>query len=308
MSAPVITNTRKKRPIRLKASQRRVLEAYTFMAPMVVGIAAFFIFPLYLSLRLAFGDMVRMTGPVIRWAGLANFQRAFLEDIDFLPRLWSSARMALFNLPLIIVFSLIIAILINKKVKFRGFFRTVFFLPFLIGNGYVLAQLMRQGVDGEILQSTGVFSAVTYIQTLMPAAIGDIVNSVMGLIVGLLWGSGVQILLFLAGLQGISDTIYEAARMDNASEWDCFWHITLPMISPVILLNMVYTLVDQFTHVRNAMVVTIRNYMFDSFQFEYAAAMGWIYFIFILIFVGLIFLVMRRFIYTTDAQGGRVKV
>jgi len=274
---------------------------------MLVGIAAFFVFPLVLSLRLAFGKMRNMTGPVIEWAGLANFQRAFLEDIDFLPRLWSSALLALQNLPLIIVFSLIIAILLNKKIKFRGFFRTVFFLPFLLGNGYVLLQLMNQGVDGEILQSSGILSAVTYVQQLMPAAISGFVGTFLAQIIGLLWSSGVQILLFLAGLQGISDSIYEAAKMDAANEWDCFWHITLPMITPIILLNMVYTLVDQFTHVRNAMVVTIRNYMFDSFQFEYAAAMGWIYFIFILLFVGLVFLVMRRFIYSTDISGGRKK-
>ena len=293
--------------MRLTNAQRRTLEAYAFVSPMIIGVIAFFAYPLYLSLRLAFGKMTMMVGPVIRWAGLVNFAKAFMEDLDFLPRLWGSVRMALLNLPLIIVFSLIIAILINKKIKFRGFFRTVFFLPFLIGNGYVLQQLMNQGVDGQILQSTGVFSAATYVSTLMPIAIADAVNISLGLIVGLLWGSGVQILLFLAGLQGISDNIYEAARMDNASEWDCFWHITIPMISPIILLNMVYTLVDQFTDVRSAMVVTIRNFMLDQFQFEYAAAMGWIYFAFILVFVGIVFFVMQRFVYTVDISGGRVK-
>ena len=297
----------KRRKWRLKAAHRRVVEAYVFVAPMIVGTAAFFIFPLFLSLRLSFGRMVRMTGMVIEWAGFANFQRAFLEDIDFLPRFWSTALLALRNLPLVIVFSLIIAILINKKIKFRGFFRTVFFLPFLIGNGYVLQQLMIQGVDGEILQSSGILSAVTYVEALMPPVIASVVGTFTGLIVGILWSSGVQILLFLAGLQGISNSIYEAARIDSANEWDCFWHITLPLISPIILLNMIYTLVDQFTFIRNALVVTIRNYMFDSFQFEYATAMGWIYFLFILALVGLIFLIMKRFVFTMDTNEGRVK-
>jgi len=289
----------------LKAAHRRVLEAYTFVAPMIIGLAVFFVFPLFLSLRLAFGNMIRMTGMQIEWAGLANFKRAFLEDVDFFPRFWSTALLVLRNLPLIIVFSLIIAILINKKIKLRGFFRTAFFLPFLIGNGYVLQQLMNQGVDGEILQSSGILSATTYVQALMPAAFANIVGIFLSLIVGILWSSGVQILLFLAGLQGISGSIYEAARIDSANEWDCFWHITLPMISPIILLNMVYTLVDQFTHVGNALVITIRNYMFDSFQFEYAAAMGWIYFIFILLMVCVIFLIMKRFVFTIELNEGR---
>ena len=291
--------------MKIKASHRRTLEAYTFIAPMIIGLAAFFVFPLVLSLRLSFGRLVRLTGMVIEWAGLDNFMRAFLEDVDFLPRFWSTALISLRNLPMIIVFSLIIAILINKNIRFKGFFRTAFFLPFLIGSGYVLSQLMNQGVDGEILQTTDILSTVTFVQMIMPSGLGNIVNMFLSLIVGLLWGSGVQILLFLAGLQGISPSIYEAARVDSANEWDAFWHITLPMISPIILLNMVYTLVDQFTHVNNALVVTIRNYMFGSFQFEYAAAMGWIYFIFILLMVGIIFLVMRRFVYTVDPHDGR---
>ena len=291
----------------MRAYQRHIMEAYVFLTPMIIGIVIFFVFPLVQSLRLSFGDLVKMTGMEIQWAGVENFTRAFFVDVDFLPRFLSVVSQALINLPLTIVFSLVIAILINKKIKFRGFFRTVFFLPFLIGNGYVMKQLMDQGVNGQVLQSSGVIAISDTLSLLMGPLVSDTISMFLSTLVVLLWNMGVQILLFLSGLQGISASIYEAARVDSANEWDCFWHITLPLISPVILLNVIYTMVDQFTSSQNALLITIMNLMFDSHDFEYAAAIGWIYFAFILLVILLIFGVTRRFIYTTEISGRRRK-
>ena len=279
---------------RLSMQQRQNIEAFIFISPWLLGSIFFFFKPMLQSVKLSFSKVVRLNGFVMEWAGLANYEKAFLWDINFIPMFLNVVRDTLVNTPITLVFSLFIAMLINRPMKFRGFFRTVFFLPVLLGSGFVMKQLLGLGVGSEAMSvANGIIMPESIAMYLGPT-FTNIVTIFLDRITIILWKSGVQIILFLAGLQGISISLYEAARCDGATEWEMFWKITLPMISPVILLNFIYSLIDSFTDANNPIVDYILSASFAKNQFEYGAAMGWIYFIFIFIVCMSVFAIMKK--------------
>jgi len=288
----------------LTMEKRHKIEGLIFVSPFIIGVILFFLFPLYMSLKLSFGKIISMVGFKIRWIGIQNYVRAFVIDINFLPMFWEITRNTLIQTPLIIILALIIAVVLNKNIAMKGFFRTVFFIPFLLGTGEVMRQLLSQGVDRQVL-SLANSNILPY--TLLNYFGNDVVttiDNVFGMLVQILWKTGVQILLFLAGLQSIPESLYESAKIDGSTEWEMFWKITLPMISPVMLLCIIYTLVDSFTDIKNSMLSYIQEFAFRRTQFEYAAAMGWIYFAFIIVLVVVIMAIMKGYIYTTEAERG----
>ena len=299
MSAKTVS--RAKRPKRLGIDRRRSLEAYIFLIPWLIGVCLFFAYPIFVSVRLAFSDIVEFKGLKMSWVGLENFRYIFFYDINFVPTFLKVVADTLLNTPLCMVFSLIIAIFINRKMAGRGFFRTAFFIPVLLGTGYIMKQLLGMGVDGMTV-TTGIL-VPKLIADLLGPSVTEVVQGFLDRITVVLWKSGVQIVLFLAGLQGISGSLYEAARVDGATEWEMFWKITLPMISPVIMMNVVYTIVSFFTDTTNPLVDYIYKMNFTNQQFEYAAAMSWIYFAFALILCLTSILLMRRHIYDSGAKG-----
>ena len=285
---------------RMGIDRKRSLEAYIFLIPWLVGVCLFFAYPIFVSIRLAFSDIVEFKGLKTAWVGLENYQYIFFYDIKFVPTFLQVIYDTLLNTPLCIVFSLVIAILINRKMVGRGFFRTAFFIPVLLGTGYIMKQLLGMGVDGTTI-TTGIM-VPKLIAELLGASITEVVQGFRDRITLVLWKSGVQIVLCLAGLQGISGSLYEAARVDGATEWEMFWKITLPMISPVIMMNVIYTIVAFFTDGTNPMVDYIYKMNFTNQQYEYAAAMSWLYFIFALVICLLCILLMRRHIYDSGSK------
>ncbi len=285
---------------RLGIDRKRSLEAYIFLIPWLIGVCLFFAYPIFVSIRLAFSDIVEFKGLKTAWVGLENFRYIFFYDINFVPTFLKVVTDTLLNTPLCMVFSLIIAIFINRKMVGRGFFRTAFFIPVLLGTGYIMKQLLGMGVDGMTV-TTGIM-VPKLIADLLGPSITEVVQGFLDRITVVLWKSGVQIVLFLAGLQGISGSLYEAARVDGATEWEMFWKITLPMISPVIMMNVVYTIVSFFTDTTNPLVDYIYKMNFTNQQFEYAAAMSWLYFIFALVLCLGSILLMRRHIYDSGTK------
>ena len=285
---------------RLGIDRKRSLEAYIFLIPWLIGVCLFFAYPIFVSIRLAFSDIVEFKGLKTTWVGLENFRYIFFYDINFVPTFLKVVTDTLLNTPLCMVFSLIIAIFINRKMVGRGFFRTAFFIPVLLGTGYIMKQLLGMGVDGMTV-TTGIL-VPKLIADLLGPSITEVVQGFLDRITVVLWKSGVQIVLFLAGLQGISGSLYEAARVDGATEWEMFWKITLPMISPVIMMNVVYTIVSFFTDTTNPLVDYIYKMNFTNQQFEYAAAMSWLYFIFALVLCLGSILLMRRHIYDSGTK------
>ncbi len=294
------TKTRAKSRRRLSMAQKRSFEALIFLAPWLIGLCLFFLRPIGISLRLAFSEIVKMKGFEMGWVGLKNFEQIFFYDINFVPMFLSTITDTLLNTPICLVFSLVIAILLNRKMVGRGFFRAAFFIPVLLGTGYVMKQMLGMGADGTTI-TTGIM-VPQLISDLLGHQLTDFLQTVLDRITVVLWKSGVQIVLFLAGLQGISSSLYEAARVDGATEWEMFWKITLPMISPVILMNLVYTIVAFFTDATNPIIDYIYNMSFTNQMFGEGAAMSWVYFAFALLMCGVSLGVVGRYVFISGGK------
>ncbi|WP_370295780.1 carbohydrate ABC transporter permease [Rossellomorea marisflavi] len=255
------------------------LTGYLFISPWIIGFILFTAFPILYSLYLSFHDVKITTGGIETvFVKFQNFEYAFAVDGQFTDSLLQYFRELVISVPIIIVFSLIISILLNQKVKFRGVFRTIFFLPVIIASGPVMKELIDQGV--------------TTIPTIETYAIYDMVSSnpggffngillyLMDNMIMILWFSGVQILIFLAALQKIDHQIYEAAKIDGASNWEIFWKVTLPSLFPMIVVNLIYTIVTISVFSLNPVIGHIQKNMFKvETGFGYASALSWIYFI-----------------------------
>ncbi len=263
---------------RLTNRTRNALLGYLFIAPWIVGYAVFTLWPMAYSLYLSFHN-VRVTPRGIRTAavGWDNYRYAFLTDTQFVEELVLYLGDMVLHVPIIIVFSLIIALLINQKIKGKGFFRTIFFLPVVIMSGPVISELMAMGA--ATIPSIEKYALFNLIQSNLPAVLAVPISFLFDQIIMVLWFSGVQILIFLAGLQKIDGSIMEAARVDGASPWEAFWKITLPAVQPMIVVNVVYTIVSLSTFSLNKIILLIRTNMFSTFTgYGYSTALAWVYF------------------------------
>lgn len=291
--------------MRLDLRKRQALNGYLFIAPWLVGFLVFVARPFLSSIRLAFSEVNMMAGFELEFIGWENFKEAFVVDEAFVPTLVAVIQRNLIDVPIILTFALFTAFLVHQKIRGVGFFRAVFFLPVVIASGLVVEQLFKQDVGSVNLEAVVGLDVPTLVYRFLPVQFADIVIDVMTRLTLILWRSGIQILLFLAGLQGISGSLYEAARIDGATDWEIFWKITLPMLSPIILVNTIYTIVDGFTDIFNPMVNFIRDVAFKgSFRLGYAAALGWIYFILIFLLIGLIFISSRKWVFYGGEREG----
>lgn len=198
------------------------------------------------------------------------------------------------QLPIIIAFSLIIAMLLNSKIRCRSVFRMIFFLPVIIATGPVMEQLTAQGVSSVPMMSDGSLAALL---SGIPTFIAEPVTELFNSLILILWNSGIQILIFLSGLQKVSSTMYEAAKIDGASGWETFWKITLPTVRPIILLNSIYTVVALATGGTNEIIELIYSATYQTAQtkgYSYGMAFSWIYTIIIALILLIVFLLLRE--------------
>lgn len=264
----------------MSMKSKNTLTGLMFISPWILGFLVFTAVPLLYSLFLSF-QQVKITtqGIQTKFVKFDNFQYAFTVDALFTQKLLTFLQELVLSVPIIIVFSLIIALLLNQPIKFRNFFRTIFFLPVIIASGPVINELIAQGVTSipsikeyaifeSLLSSDGFFSTVLLY--------------LMDNLIIILWFSGVQFLIFLAALQKIDQQVYEAAKIDGASNWECFWKVTLPSIFPMIVVNTVYTIVMYSIFSLNPVIGHIQTNMFQiDTGFGYASALSWIYFLLI---------------------------
>ncbi|MDI9508188.1 MAG: sugar ABC transporter permease [Bacillota bacterium] len=267
--------------------------AYSFIGVWIFGFAVFMAFPLVASLVFSLSNVsVLGTGLEVKPSGFKNFIAIFeIEDgFVFLEKLADFLVELLFRLPIIIVFSIIIAVLLNRKFRGRALFRSIFFLPVIISSGPVINELISQGAGGtNIINSYGFISIIE--ESLNPTLAKPLVALFSEIII-VFWFSGVQILIILAGLQKIDRSIYEAASVDGAGPWEKFWKITLPALSNLIFVNIIYTVVllatfsenEVIQHIRGSMNKIDQNYSY----YGIASAMAWIYFIVILAVLGIL--------------------
>lgn len=275
--------------------KRRARTGVFFTLPWIITALALLVYPVIYSVRLAFSTITDPVEKVYEWAGIGNFKIAF-ESESFMQMLKETTVDAVVNTPLIIVFSLLIALALNQKIAMRGVFRALFFLPVLLGNGYIMQQLLGMNVSENAMQvARGILMPEELIR-ILPPSLTVIISDFFTRITIILWKSGVQIVIFLAGLQGIPNTLYEAAYMDSASPWESFWFITLPMITPMLLLNAVYTVISAFAGADNQILIYINELAFTHTQWEFASAVSWIYFSVIIVLLVVIFAVLKPFV------------
>lgn len=279
--------TTKKR--RLSGQTIRKVEGTLFIAPWAIGFLAFMLFPLGYSLYMSFHQVrILGTGIEITPVGLKHYKYIMLENAAILyNQLFPFLRQSLIMLPIILIFSLLVAIMLNQKFPGRALFRSIFFLPVIFTTGQVVREFMNQG-EGD-LGFISRYNVTSLVSTNLSATWASPIITVMGSFVLILWYSGVQILIFLAGRQTIGISVYEAARIDGATPWEVFWKITLPGMTPFILLNLIYTTVDLFTFPTNPILTQV-----NSSNYGQSSALAWIYFIIILVFLGLVLWVFQR--------------
>jgi ABC-type sugar transport system permease subunit len=273
-------------------TRRNWLYGYLFLLPWLAGIFMFVLVPLINSFNFSL-HTVRMTpmGMLLLPVGFKNYHDLFVLDISFLQTLIGLFLRIIPETAIIVSFSLIISLLLNRRFKGRTFFRSIFFLPVIIATGPVMAELVGQGVATvPIVNVNAISEAIAFLPEVVVETIAELFQS----LILILWNSGVQILIFLSGLQKVSPALYEAAKIDGGSGWECFWKITVPTIKPMIFLNAIYTVIWLSTSGQNEMITLIYNNMFASARgYGYASAQAWLYSIAVLLLLGLCWLLLR---------------
>jgi oligogalacturonide transport system permease protein len=264
-----------------KLRNKNSITGLLFVSPWIIGFLIFTAFPLLYSLYLSFHEVkITTSGIKTKFIKFGNYEYAFVVDGSFLEKVTIYLEEMVISVPIIIVFSLIIALLLNQKIKFRGMFRTIFFLPVIIASGPVIKELIDQGITTiPSIEQYAIYQALND----NPEGFfnGILLYLIKNLIV-ILWYSGVQILIFLAALQKMDKQIFEAAKIDGASNWEFFWKITLPSLVPMIIVNLIYTIVMYSIFSLNPIIEHIQKNMFKvNTGFGYASALSWIYFIII---------------------------
>ncbi|PLR99078.1 sugar ABC transporter permease [Bacillus sp. T33-2] len=252
-----------------------------FVSPWIIGFLIFTAFPLLYSLYLSFQKVkITTTGIQTEFVKFGNFEYAFVVDAVFIDRMTKYLEELAISVPIIIVFSLIISLLLNQKVKFRGMFRTIFFLPVIIASGPVMKELIDQGIT--TIPSIEQYAIYQALNSNPDGFFNGILLYLIKNLIMILWFSGVQILIFLAALQKMDKQIYEAAKIDGASNWETFWKVTLPSLFPMIIVNTIYTIVMYSIFSLNPIIEHIQTNMFKvDTGFGYASALSWIYFLII---------------------------
>lgn len=277
----------------MKKRIKKISPGLLFIAPWLIGFLFLVLWPLMQSFFFSLNNVrIRPTGRAFKFIGFNNYRDIFLKDMFFVQELFGFLMSTLLQVPVIVVFSLILAMLLNQDIKFKGLFRTIFFLPVIISSGPVMAQLIEQGATSIPIVDTTVIAAA--ISNIMPSWMATPFIGLFSQIIIILWYSGVQILIFLAGLQKIDRSLYEAAKIDGASSWECFWKITLPTLKPLILLNTVYTLVTLANSGENSIINLIYINMFSATRgYGFASAMAWMYAFVILLMLGAVLLIFK---------------
>ena len=297
-----LVRTAQKKPV--ARGVRESLWGYFFIFPWVVGICIFFLSGVANSLLYSFYNLKLDNGlqliPLTAedangaqvYAPLANYISVFNKELNYPLTLANFAVSLILQLPVIIALSLIIALMLNGRIRGRGFFRTIFFLPVIIATGPVMSQLTAQGVSSVPMVSQNV---ITSVLTGLPEFIATPISDLFSQLILILWNSGIQILIFLAGLQKVPTAMYEAAKIDGASAWETFWKITLPSLRSMILLNSIYTVVTLATNSTNPIIDLIYNATYAVTKgYSYAAAMTWMYTVVVAILLLITFLIVRE--------------
>ena len=289
---------------KLSYERKKSYFGYMFISIWAIGFIFFFLFPFITSVRYSLAEVSIKQGYVgLDYCGIQNYINLFVKNPEFLPAFTDTVTSVLVKSPLIIVFSLFVAVVLNQKFKGRTFFRAIFFLPVIIAGGiaieiinqnYFLSLISSGGRTDALFQSKSIAELLT--GSGIPQSAVDYILRTVEEVFGLIWNSGIQILIFIAGLQSIPSSLYEVADVEGSNGWTTFWKITVPMLAPMLLVNIFYTVVDNMISFSNSMFKLIDDYL-NALKFDEASAMAIINFIVVFVIVVLIYVIGNKRVY-----------
>ena len=296
---------------RLNRRTKHSITGYLFISPFILGFLLFILRPVATTVEMSFSKVMIDTvnnGFTMGWLGLENFMRALTVDASYNRYLVESIEGMALQVPLVTMFSLFLAVMLNRKFPGRGAVRAIFFLPVILTSGVLLSlevsndllaslEGAQEGVDAAT-------SITTYLEEILVGAFGEMeliktLLSAINHIYDVVIASSIQTVIFLSGLQSINGSLYEAAEMEGCSAWETFWKITFPMISPLILVNWIYGIVDYAMRSDNVLITHIEQYR-AMLDYGYASAMSMIYSVCVIALVGVSALVISRMVYYYD--------
>ncbi len=308
-----VNSAPKKRKKVASLEKKKARIGYLFVLPFIIGLVIIYLPMIYQSISYSFQSMTTIQGGGVKITpvGWANYQNAIMVDPTFTQTLIQGMGRIIFDVPAIVIFSLFMAILLNQDMAGRGLFRAIFFIPVIISTGLItdidshniLMQSAGQAIDTGTETST-----VTQIVNVMDIEmlfanmkvgselvtyVADLVNDIFNIVNR----SGVQMLIFLAGLQSISPAIYESCEIDGATGWETFWKITFPMISPMILVNAIYTIIDALTRSDNTVMAYIDTVYNQPGGNTLSAAMSWMYFLLVILLIAVVSGVISAYVF-----------
>jgi len=298
---------------RLSAEQKRLRHGYIFCLPLIIGLVFMFFPNMVQTIIFTLNDIdLGKDGYVLSWVGMRNYKRAFTENPHFYIYLKQTLEHILVNLPVVTIFSLFLAVVLNQNFKGRILARTIFFIPVLLATGVVASIENTSNLFGMVSSKTidtgtnvdwsqlqglkSVLLSLNFSDTLI-----NIVASAADGIYNIVQVSGIQIMILLAGLQEIPVSLYEAAKVEGCDSWSLFWKITFPVISPQLVVCGVYTVVDSYNSVNNTFASYTHMVAFSQNQYGYATAMNFIYFAIIGLCLAVLGVVVSRYVYYNNS-------
>lgn len=291
---------------RLSVKNKKSVSGFLFILPWLIGFIIFFISPLISTFRysiMAF-DATKLDFVPLENGAFDNYIRIFTKDTNFMPIFVSTLRTLIYQVPIVVIFSVFVGVLLKQNFRGRTFMRSVFFLPVIVNTG-IISSIIRQSLldvtrGGSDMQNS-IFNPSLIVASLyeagIPAPIINIVSNIISNSIDSIWLSGIQILIILAGLAAIPSSFYEVADVEGGSSWVVFWKVTLPSISPYILVVIVYTIVDSFTSTNNRTMRYLTSVVYGNYKISYGSALFWVYFLAVFLIIGIIFWISSGRIY-----------
>lgn len=286
---------------KLTNAKRNSLIGFSFTIPWVIGFIFLFLIPLIKTVLYSFSSIsIGKSGFELSFVGVRNYRATFSEDPNNLRMVLTSIGNVVVTVIVVVVFSLFLAILLNQDFRGRSLARVIFALPIIIASGVVIVLLkenvLQQNMGSSdtaatLFQGNGLLDFLKLMG--LPDNIVGTFENILNNIFDMVWRSGMQIILFLSALQSIPSSSYEAAKIEGATVWESFWFVTFPMISPFLLVNIVYTIIDTFTDSTNTVMSKIFS-LVSGVEYEKAAAFSIVYFILVLLVVGLVYIIMNK--------------
>jgi len=280
---------------------------YVFVAPFLIGFFFFLLLPIIQSFIFSLNDIrLHSSGYDLVWRGFQNYNRALFIDVRFRKLIIDSLIKTVTNTTVVLPFSFFSALILSHKFKGRTLARSIFFLPVIISTGVmatidgnaVISMMMERATSSGLGGVQTAISAQAFVTNIfsdsLPMWLVNFIARATEGIYDIVIMSGLQIIIFLGGLNTISPSLYEASNIEGATAWVNFWKITFPMATPYILVNTIYTIIDSFTNIKNPLINQIRNYLTSFRELSFGSAISWLYFGVIFIILGLVFAFLSR--------------